>query len=186
MKRLEQGKIIFVTGGCRSGKSEFAERLALQSRETVYYLATGVVTDEEMKERVLQHQQRRPADWHTIEEPYALEQAVAKLKPRQGLLLVDSLSGWMTNLMYHNNLDNWEWDRDREQQALSRVKSFLREITEKQLSCIIVGDEVGLGLVPPTKEGRVFRDLNGKANQLVAAGADDVYLVVSGIPVKIK
>ncbi|HHY59019.1 MAG TPA: bifunctional adenosylcobinamide kinase/adenosylcobinamide-phosphate guanylyltransferase [Clostridia bacterium] len=186
MNGLEQDKLIFVTGGCRSGKSEFAEQLALASPDPVYYLATGVVTDEEMQERVRQHRERRPPHWQTLEEPLHLPQVAAQLKGRRGLLLVDNLSGWLTNLMYHENLHPWQWDRDKEQEALSHVQSFLQVLGEIDLHCIIVGDEVGWGLVPPTPEGRAFRDLNGKANQLVAARAGAVYLVVSGIPVKIK
>lgn len=186
MKKLARDKLIFVTGGCRSGKSEFAEKLALASSEPVYYLATAVITDEEMQERVRQHQERRPADWQTIEEPLRLAEVAARLRHRRGLLLVDNLSGWLTNLMYHQNLDPWQWDRDKEREALSHVESFLKVLGEGELRCIIVGDEVGWGLVPPTPEGRAFRDLNGKANQMVAAAAGAVYLVVSGIPLKIK
>lgn len=186
MTALAQEKLIFVTGGCRSGKSEFAEQLALAAPEPVYYLATGLVTDEEMEERVRRHRQRRPEHWQTIEEPLHLVEAVTALQDREGLLLVDNLSGWLTNLMYRENLDPWQWDRDKEQEALSQVVSFLKVLDEGSLRCIIVGDEVGWGLVPPTPEGRAFRDLNGKANQLVAAAAGAVYLVVSGIPLKIK
>jgi adenosylcobinamide kinase/adenosylcobinamide-phosphate guanylyltransferase len=186
VKRLSQSKITLIIGGCRSGKSEYAEQLAYEAKGPVYYLATGVVTDEEMERRVEQHQLRRPAHWETIEEPLHPEQAVARLKDRQGVLLVDSLSGWVTNLLYDNNLINWQWDQAKEDQALALIRAFIGELQQSSLHALIVGDEVGLSLVPPTAEGRAFRDLNGKANQLVAAAADQVYLVVAGLPVKIK
>lgn len=186
MKGLSQGKITLIIGGCRSGKSEYAERLAEEAKERVYYLATGVVTDEEMERRVEQHRKRRPTHWETIEEPLHLERAVARLKDKPGVLLLDSLSGWVTNLLYDNNLVNWQWDQAKEDKALALIKAFIGELLQSKLRAVIVGDEVGMSLVPPTGEGRAFRDLNGKANQLVAAAADQVYLVVAGLPLKIK
>lgn len=183
---MSQGKIILILGGSRSGKSEYAEELALASEGPVYYLATGIVTDAEMAERVEQHRRRRPAHWQTIEEPLKVAQAIEPIRDKQGVLLLDSLSGWVTNLLYDHNLADWQWDEAREAKALSLIEGFLAELGNSKLRALIVGDEVGLSLVPPTAEGRAFRDLNGKANQLVAARADEVYLVVAGLPLKIK
>lgn len=183
---LITGNHLLILGGSRSGKSEFAENLALREKGPVFYLATGVVTDGEMEERVKSHQKRRPSHWETIEEPLQLEMIAKKLRTKSGILLVDSLAGWLTNLFYEDNWENWQWGEDKEDQVLARVRGFLAELNSSSLGCLIVGDEVGMGLVPPTPEGRAFRDLNGKANQLVAAWAHEVYFVVAGLATKIK
>lgn len=183
---MKQKELILILGGSRSGKSEFAEQLAGANEGKVCYLATGVITDREMKERVEKHQKRRSSDWRTIEEPLNPIKTLDTLRDYNGILLMDSLSGWLANLLYQHNWGIYPWGPGEEAKALAKVESFLEKIKEAPHSTLIVGDEVGMGLVPPTPEGRAFRDLNGKANQLAAAIADHVYFVIAGQPLKIK
>jgi adenosylcobinamide kinase/adenosylcobinamide-phosphate guanylyltransferase len=183
---VENNRLILITGGCRSGKSEYAEQLAREAGLPVFYLATAVITDPEMEKRVVLHKKRRPSSWQTIEEPLELPQAVRSLHDQKGLLLVDSLSGCLANQMYSLGQKEGGWDQQKEKTILDMVKAFLSAVRDGSCSCLVVSDEVGWGLVPDTAEGRFFRDLNGKANQMVARAAQQVFLVVAGIPVPIK
>ncbi len=183
---MKQKELILIFGGSRSGKSEFAEELAAAHGGKVCYLATGVVMDSEMKERVEKHQQRRSPHWQTLEEPLNPIKALETLKDYNGILLMDSLSGWLANLLYQHPWGAFPWGPKEETEALAKVESFLEKLKEASHSSLVVGDEVGMGLVPQTPEGRAFRDLNGKANQLTAAVAHHVYFVIAGQPLKIK
>ncbi|MFA5536962.1 MAG: bifunctional adenosylcobinamide kinase/adenosylcobinamide-phosphate guanylyltransferase [Bacillota bacterium] len=183
---MSHKELILILGGSRSGKSEFAEQLAGVDGDQVCYLATGVVTDLEMKKRVEQHQKRRSPHWGTIEEPLNPLKALETLKGFCGILLMDSLSGWLANLLYQYPWGTFPWGDQEEAKALAEVESLLKSLGQATYSSLIVGDEVGMGLVPPSPEGRAFRDLNGKANQLVAAAADQVYFIIAGQPLKIK
>lgn len=183
---MEGSRLILITGGCRSGKSEYAEQMAREARIPVFYLATAVITDPEMEKRVDLHKKRRPSSWKTIEEPLDLPRVMGNLKKQKGLLLVDSLSGWLANLMYRLGQEEGAWDRNREKLILDLVEEFIKEVREGDNSCLVVSDEVGWGLVPVTEEGRFFRDVNGRANQMVARAAHQVFLVAAGIPVPIK
>ncbi|MBZ4688196.1 MAG: adenosylcobinamide kinase / adenosylcobinamide-phosphate guanylyltransferase [Clostridia bacterium] len=177
--------LVLITGGCRSGKSEYAEKLAEELAGRVTYLATSVVGDEEFAVRVRKHQERRPAHWVTVEEPLEIE-TVLKEGHEEDVILIDSLSGWLTNLMYQDGFENWQWDESKEKETLERVQRFVETAKRTNARVLVVSDEVGFGLVPPYPEGRAFRDLNGKANQIIAKAADKVFFVVAGIPMEIK
>ena len=181
MKRLT-----LVLGGARSGKSSFAERLALSQSEAVTYFATADCCDSEMKKRIELHKSRRPESWGLWEgRPEALPEALAA---SQGLLLLDCLTMWLTRLFLAEpaaeaTSEN-EW-HEAEQKILSLTESLCASVNERA-SLIIVSNEVGFGLVPPYQLGRRFRDLQGRVNQLCAAAADKVVLVVAGCPLWIK
>ena len=171
------GFIHFVLGGSRSGKSRRAESLAKASGQSVAYIATYVAdpTDEEMRRRVQRHQQQRPADWLTIENRFDLGNLVRENK--NVLFLLDCLTLWLSF--------NLTKGRSSEQ-ILKELGEALLLIRELERPFIIVSNEVGSGIVPLGAESRAFRDLCGSANQLVAAEATTVELMVAGLPLVLK
>ncbi len=178
--------LILITGGCRSGKSEYAERIVNNSDKKATYIATAQIYDEEFAVRVRKHKERRPLDWNTVEEPINIEESILNLNAQDDIVLLDNLTSWLTNMMYENNYENWQWDEHKEDKILERVETFAQSIKKNKLNIVIVTDEVGYGIVPSYPEGRAFRDLIGKSNQIIAGYADKVYLVVAGIPIGIK
>jgi adenosylcobinamide kinase / adenosylcobinamide-phosphate guanylyltransferase len=166
-------EIILVTGGARSGKSALAERLAQSCGNKVIYIATSEPFDDEMQSRIDRHRARRDASWRTVDAPLELPDMLVQTDwdaPR----LVDCLTMWLNNLIYHNRDVGDEMNR------------LIKVISEQQADLVMVTNEIGSGLVPQTAEARKFRDLAGELNQMVAQAASQVYLSVSGISVKIK
>lgn len=166
--------IHLITGGERSGKSTYAERLALERSESPIYLATARVWDEEFRERVRLHQERRTAVWQNIEE-----EKYPSRHPLSGrTVLLDCVTLWATN--YFFDMDN---DVDA---ALVAIKDELKRMLTLEVDWIIVTNEIGLGGVSIDPIQRKFTTLQGWLNQHIASLADEVTLMVSGIPVKIK
>lgn len=178
---------ILVTGGTRSGKSEFAESLAGSLVGNVVYLATAAaytaINDEEMNLRIAKHQQRRPLQWLTVEEPINLHEILLKYQTGYTIIL-DCLTIYISNLLFTTEVPVAE--ADREIFIKNRLADLAEIINSSDANIIIVSNEVGWGIVPENKLARVFRDLAGIANQIIAGACSEVYLVVSGIPVKIK
>lgn len=172
----------FITGGARSGKSTFAEQLAAKFPAPYGYLATAQTLDDEMEERVRQHRNRRGADWRTIEEPLLLEQVMAGHDGVCGVLLVDCITLWVTNLLFHYGEDA----ADSEERILADVRSLACRLRSLNTPAILVSNELGMGIVPENRLARRFRDIAGKANQILAGAADEAWLVVSGIPMRLK
>ena len=171
-------KVIMVTGGARSGKSRFAERLAESFEPTRGYVATGQPGDAEMAERIARHRGRRGSDWHTVEEPLEVADVVTRNDGRFTVLLIDCVTLWLSNLLFHCEGGAAE--------ALSRVADFTRTFGGLQTPLIIVTNEVGMGIVPEHPLSRSYRDLAGEANEMIAARADEVYVAISGLPLKLK
>jgi adenosylcobinamide kinase/adenosylcobinamide-phosphate guanylyltransferase len=170
-------KIIFITGGVRSGKSRYAEELARQFPGARAYLATAQALDDEMAERIRRHRENRAAEWQTLEEPLEIPECIAVEGNRFGLILLDCLTLWVSNLMMaERNEPEILEEGDRLVQACRGVRS----------SVILVGNEVGMGIVPENAQARMFRDLSGLIQQKVAREADEVYFLVSGIAQRIK
>lgn len=167
--------IIMVTGGQRSGKSVFAEHLALQLSDHPTYLATARVMDKEMEDRVAVHKERRKDVWRNIEAPLYTD--VISFKEKE-VVLIDCLTLWATNWFFEENEDA--------SKAVSSVKRQIESLLMKDATFIIVTNEVGLGGVSSNNMQRKFADMQGEINQYVASIAEEVYLIVSGIPVKIK
>ena len=185
------GKLILVLGGARSGKSTYAQELARQitaGSSRVAYVATGVSCDDEMRARVEQHQRSRPPEWATIEEPTEVAQVIQKAREEYAVMIVDCLTTLITNwLAERGQLEEpTESMAELEKAVLGQVEDLVRAAKGARATVIVVSNEVGLGLVPSFKSGRVFRDLAGLANQFIARQADEVYTMWAGIPQKIK
>jgi adenosylcobinamide kinase/adenosylcobinamide-phosphate guanylyltransferase len=172
--------LTLILGGARSGKSRFAQKLAARTPR-VCYVATLVPGDDaEMQARTARHRAERPASWRTVEEPLALADAVELASRESDTVLVDCLTLWLSNL-------SWE---HRSEPALLEdfMQSQLRRIADAARSCrvILVSNEVGSGTVPESPVARAFRDAQGFLNQWVAEAADEVILVVAGLPLYLK
>lgn len=166
--------IHLILGGARSGKSRLALALAENETRHCHFVATAEVVDDEFSERIQKHRQERDSRWQTIETPLELVETLQQLDQPNIIIVVDCLSVWLGNLMHHQK------PHDRYlQDLLSFLPTAKAEIR-------FVSNEVGLGLVPETPMGRVFRDLQGRINQDIASLADQVQLVVAGIPVQVK
>ena len=179
-------QLTLVLGGVRSGKSAFAEQLVRQLEKPAWYLATGQVTDAEMAERIRRHRESRPAAWTTVEEPLELAGALASaLKETNdpSAVLIESLDTWVSNLLLQHESQP---ELDLESLTMSQVDQLLKVGQHPSTSVVMVSSEVGLSLVPPNQLGRRFQDLLGLVNQRVASAANQVYLVVAGIPIEIK
>ncbi|WP_026486927.1 bifunctional adenosylcobinamide kinase/adenosylcobinamide-phosphate guanylyltransferase [Caldanaerobius polysaccharolyticus] len=181
------GRLIMITGGARSGKSTFAEKLAAKA-SSVLYVATSIPFDDEMKDRVKKHRERRPAHWNTYEGYKGLKKVIAEADKE--VVLLDCMTVMIANLLMDEGGD---WDKiplssvdEIERGIEQEVVGIVEGARDSKAMVIVVSNEVGMGLVPEYRLGRVFRDIAGRMNQLVAADADEVYLMVSGIPVKIK
>ena len=184
------GRLIVVTGGSRSGKSAYAEELVqaetVNASQAVAYIATGRIVDDDFARRVKAHRLRRPADWLTVEEPLELDKAIQGIKGTHPLCLVDGVGTWVTNIMYKNFPQPFAWGKAEEEDFLERLNRLLKVCKAFPGTLLFVADEVGMGVIPDHREGRIFRDLNGLANQKIAAAAQEVYLVVCGIPMRVK
>jgi adenosylcobinamide kinase/adenosylcobinamide-phosphate guanylyltransferase len=174
------GRVYLVTGGCRSGKSDYALSLAEKLSERRTFLATCPVQDDEMAERVHRHREaRRGRGWHTLEEQVDLAGAI-RACDGPGVALVDCLSLWVSNLMFGPEQDLSEDELAR------RCEQVLEACRATETDVVFVTNEVGMGVVPATELGRRYRDLLGRCNQVMAAGSDAVTLLVSGMPVHVK
>jgi len=167
-------RIILITGGARSGKSTYAEDLALSLAPDPVYLATARIWDEEFRERVRRHQERRGPQWTNIEE----EKYLSRHDLAGRVVLVDCLTLWATNFFF-----DMESDADK---ALESMKAEFERFTAQDATFIFVTNEIGMGGTSENALQRKFTDMQGWMNQHVAARADEVVLMVSGIPVKIK
>lgn len=167
-------RIILITGGARSGKSTYAEKLALSLSPNPIYLATARIWDEEFRKRVIHHQERRGPEWTNIEE----EKELSRHQLEGRIILIDCITLWCTNFFF-----DLKSDTDR---ALPAAKAEFDRFTAQDATFIFVTNEIGLGGTSDNEIQRKFTDMQGWMNQYIAAHADEVFLMVSGIPVKIK
>jgi adenosylcobinamide kinase/adenosylcobinamide-phosphate guanylyltransferase len=171
-------KIVFVLGGCRSGKSSYAlERAQQFGGDRKVFIATCIPHDDEMQQRVARHRAERSRGWETVEAPLRLPEAVVDTSRRADTVLVDCLTLWISNLLMES---------DDPAQIEAQIPRLTDAVTAADGPLILVSNEVGQGIVPENKLARQFRDLVGYVNQAVAGCADEVVWSVAGIPVKIK
>ena len=172
--------LTLILGGVRSGKSSFAQRLAAKGNY-VLFLATAEAGDAEMTARIKAHKESRPAEWDTLEEPLELAAALSPVVGDYDVVILECLTLWVSNLM----LREPETSGAKVDIPL-RVRELMETYGNGTASWIIVSNEVGLGVIPPTRLGRDFADELGRANQQIAAEADFVYFMAAGLPLQIK
>lgn len=167
-------QITFITGGARSGKSSFAQKMAETADPNPVYLATARVWDDDFRTRIERHQKDRGPHWINIEEEKLLSVCDVEGKT----VLLDCITLWLTNYFFDN-----QFDIDR---SLEEAKTEWDRFVQKNMNLIVVSNELGMGVHPAEESARKFADLQGWMNQYIAQGANEVFLMISGIPVKIK
>ena len=172
---------ILLLGGARSGKSHYAQQLASELGGKVLFVATGEALDEEMKDRIAHHQQDRPKNWRTLEIPIDIGKGIEKQIGDAEVVLIDCLTLLISNLLG----DEPDYP-EAEKRVTFEINELIAAMDRLDASFVIVSNEVGMGLVPDNKLGRIYRDLLGKANQLLASHATEVYLMVACLPVQVK
>jgi adenosylcobinamide kinase/adenosylcobinamide-phosphate guanylyltransferase len=171
-------EIVFIIGGCRSGKSTYALQTAEKvPAERKIFIATCVPQDNEMKQRVARHQKERSQNWVTVEEPLHLPQAILENSPKADVMLVDCLTLWVSNLLM---------ETDDEKQLEEMISQLIDTLEKATGPIVLVSNEVGTGIVPENKLARQYRDIIGRVNQAVAKTAGKVIWMVAGIPVTVK
>ena len=178
-------KIILVTGGARSGKSRYAESL-LKDLDTVTYIATSIVEDDEMRDRVAMHRAQRPSEWPTVE---TYKDIAHKIGKSEGYLL-DCVTVMTSNIMFEITAEYEKIPREAQDKVEDIAKNEIKNLVDKVKSfdglLVMVTNEVGDSIVPEYHVSRVYRDIIGRVNQYAASIADEVYLTVCGIPMKVK
>ena len=178
------GKIILVTGGARSGKSSFAERLALKiGNGQAAYVATAQIFDDEMNFRVKLHRSRRGDNWTTFEAPFAADEKISAAGKNFGTILFDCVTIYVSNFLCAANLDD---EKNLYAELRGLIQKLIDAAKNSDATIIFVSNEVGAGIVPENKLARRFRDLAGLANQMLAAESEKVFLTVAGLAVDVK
>ena len=171
------GKIIFLLGGARSGKSQFAIKLAKKDARKVAFIATCVGLDREMEKRISLHKKNRPSNWQTFEAPKDIALLLKKIGPKFEIIIIDCLTLLVSDLLLKGL---------REEAIENKINKILAALKKIKAKSIIVSNEVGLGIVPKNKLARDFRDIAGRTNQIVAEKSDEVFFMLAGISIKIK
>jgi adenosylcobinamide kinase/adenosylcobinamide-phosphate guanylyltransferase len=170
-------KSILITGGARSGKSRFAQKLAVEAGGKVLFVATAEAKDEAMRLRIEAHRESRPKNWRTLEAPLEISGIIGQQVGDAKIVVIDCITMLVANILLQGR---------GEEGALKEIEALIKQMEGLKATFILVTNEVGLGLVPDNELGRCYRDCLGKANQLLARHADEVHLMVAGIPVRLK
>jgi adenosylcobinamide kinase/adenosylcobinamide-phosphate guanylyltransferase len=173
--------IILILGGARSGKSYYAQQLAGEFGGKVLFVATSEALDEEMQARIAEHKKNRPRDWRTLEITTGIGKKLARQIGDADVVIIDCITLLISNLL-RGKPDYPEAGKI----VKSEINQLIDAMDRLDASFVIVSNEVGMGLVPDNKLGRIYRDLLGKANQLLASHATEVYLMVACLPVQVK
>ncbi|MBI9011090.1 MAG: bifunctional adenosylcobinamide kinase/adenosylcobinamide-phosphate guanylyltransferase [Clostridiales bacterium] len=184
------GKLVLVTGGARSGKSTFAEAEVRKLNQKTAYIATGIAFDEAMKSRIEKHVAQRPSIWTTYEKPTQVHEIVKEVSQQHNVVLLDCITVLITNTLFQDQIDFDGIDEKTvdltEERIHNDIKMMVEMFRKTDMTVYLVTNEVGSGIVPENRLARIFRDFAGRTNQYIASIADEVYCVISGIPVKIK
>ena len=183
-----KSQIILCSGGARSGKSEFAERLALATEGRKAYVATGQAFDDEMIDRIKKHQERRGEIWNNFEVPLHLAIEWQNISQTADVILIDCLTMFTTNhMMAHGSIQGQQDANQLEATVLAELETLLAAIKSCEGKIVIfVTNEIGLGIVPDNKLARYFRDIAGRVNRTVATAADKLFLTISGVTIELK
>jgi len=179
---------ILITGGARSGKSSYAQELASESGEKVLFVATAEALDEEMRQRIEEHKRNRPSSWTTLEITAGVGDKVLEKIGNARIVIIDCIT-LLINSIFNRATDLSSGRIDTslaEKEVEEEINGLIDCMNKLDAGFIIVTNEVGMGLVPANETGRLYRDLLGRANSILAGYADEVYLMVSGLPVRIK
>jgi len=181
-------KCVLIIGGARSGKSHFAQELATKLGEPVLFVATAAAGDEEMKHRIEEHQRERSPEWSILEVTTHIGSRIRQKIGGARVVIVDCITLLVSNVFgRHSRQANEQIDAPLlEKEITGEIGELIECINQVDARFIIVTNEVGLGLVPADKVSRLYRDLLGRANQMLAERADEVYLMVAGVPIQIK
>lgn len=181
-------KNILLIGGARSGKSHYAQELALKSAQPVLFVATAEAADEEMRQRIEEHRKARPADWSVLEATTHVGNHILQNIDRAQIVVVDCITLLVSNLLtQHSNPGNEQMEASLiEKEVMAEISELVDCMNRINASFIIVTNEVGLGLVPSNKLGRLYRDFLGRANQTLAQSVDEVYYMIAGLPLPVK
>ena len=168
--------ITLILGGARSGKSRYAEQLAQATQQPVLYVATATAFDDEMRARIAHHQQQRPTDWQLLECPLDLAAALSQKSKKNQTILVDCLTLWLNNQLFHSPQQNFE----------ALFNELIQSAADAKGDIIFVANEVGLGIIPLGEVSRKFVDEAGRLNQQIAQIADKVFFIAAGLPLQLK
>jgi adenosylcobinamide kinase/adenosylcobinamide-phosphate guanylyltransferase len=177
-------RLIFLLGGARSGKSRYAETWGREHGQKVLFVATAQALDDEMHAKIAHHKEQRPIHWTTLEAPLDVGASILQTLGDQDTVIVDCLTLLSANALL-TLPDDCSQD-EANQQVLAEAEGLLKAYARSSATWLIVSNEVGMGVVPPTRLGRLYRDALGTANQRVAQAADEVLLFVAGLPWKLK
>ena len=185
------GRIVLVTGGARSGKSIYGEKILAEICDKPAYVATAIAFDDEMKDRICKHQNSRPSEWTTFERYSDVDRAISEIKVDHDGYILDCVTIMVSNMMFMEREINWDKPSQEDinkiqMEILEYANRIIDETRSAGINAVIITNETGMGIVPENPISRAFRDIAGKVNQLLASKADEVYFAVSGIPMKIK
>ncbi|AEX86034.1 cobinamide kinase [Marinitoga sp. 1135] len=184
-------KIILITGGARSGKSTFAQEIISKKYKNILYIATAIPFDAGMKDRIKKHQEMRSKTWKTIEQYKNFENIERKPEfLNANGIIFECITLMITNILMDEKIDFENIDYKKleniEEKIIKEVEVILDLVRKYNKYIVIVTNEVGMGIVPAYMSGNIFRDIAGRVNQYIAKRADEVYITISGIPLKLK
>ncbi len=177
-------RLIFLLGGARSGKSRYAETWARENGGRALFVATAQATDADMRQRIADHRASRPGDWHTLEAPIDTADQIAAASFAYDTLILDCVTLMVSNILVA--LPEAVTQAEANAAALAAVERLLEAQARSDATWLVVSNEVGMGVVPPTRLGVLYRDMLGRVNQRIAEAADEVLLLVAGIPWRLK
>jgi adenosylcobinamide kinase/adenosylcobinamide-phosphate guanylyltransferase len=184
-------KVVLVTGGARSGKSTFGENYISQLASRIAYIATAIPFDDEMKSRIQHHKNTRPAHWTTVEKYFEIDRVLPDIAVEHDGIILDCVTLMVSNLMLESPDIDWSSPdpalvNQIQTAAIEHAAAIVETLRAQGLNGVLITNEIGMGIVPENPMARAFRDIAGRVNQALAALSDEVWLLVSGIPVKIK